>query len=139
MTSDESRPALLMISGLVHEPQLLTARRIFELPAGQVPDVSVLESKRQGHAIELQALLALAKVKDEATQLLIKSQDGFSTKVSLELVADRAVVIYGAESKSLDPSWGGPFRFLIPNAAACGEAELDTCANVKQVISIEVS
>ena len=34
---------------------------------------------------------------------------------------------------------GGPVRFLIPNPAACGTAEVDTCANVKWLNSMSSS
>ena len=40
---------------------------------------------------------------------------------------------------SLPSGAGGPFRFLIPDFAACRTADVDECANVKFVDRIELS
>ena len=131
-------PAILQVTGKVREPQLLTAGRMAKAVRGQVRDVSQLDASRRGIALELEALIEMAQPLGEASELMIRSSDGFSAKVSLALVIDKAVVIYGFEGRSLPDAMGGPFRFLIPNAAACGTEALDTCANVKQVMTLEL-
>jgi hypothetical protein len=44
-----------------------------------------------------------------------------------------------SNGEPLDTKAGGPFRFLIPNAAECKTAEMDTCANVKFLDRIELT
>ena len=99
----------------------------------QVGDVARLVAGRSGTAVPLRILLARAGVDDAATWLTIESDDGsFAASIPLEAAAD-AVVVYALDGKPLPREKGGPFRLLIPDAARCGSAEVDKCANVKSV------
>lgn len=105
----------------------------------RVADVSELEARRQGEAVRLSALLNRVTPKPEATHVTLHSTDGFSASLSLPAVADLGLVIFQIDGCGLENSAGGPFRFLIPNAAACKTAELDSCANVKLLGRIELT
>jgi len=99
----------------------------------QVADVAPLVAGRSGTAVPLRSLLAMAGVDAGATWLTIESDDAsFAASVPLEAVAE-AVVVYALDGEPLPREKGGPFRLLIPDAARCGSAEVDKCANVKSV------
>ena len=130
----------IRIDGEVEHPIELTADEIVGLPVDAlITDVSQLEERRQGEAVRLAALLDQARPKPEATYLTLHSCDGFSASIPLEEVRDSAVLIYRKDSQPLQGTDGGPLRFLIPQAAACKTAEVDTCANVKGLARIELS
>jgi len=99
----------------------------------QIADVSSLVAGRRGAAVPLRSLLARAGVDAGATWITVESDDAsFAASVPLEAVGD-AVVVYALDGKPLPREKGGPFRLLIPDAARCGTAEIDKCANVKSV------
>jgi DMSO/TMAO reductase YedYZ molybdopterin-dependent catalytic subunit len=99
----------------------------------QIADVAPLVAGRRGTAVPLRSLLARAGVDAAATWLTIESDDAsFAASIPLEAAAD-AVVVYALDGKPLPRDKGGPFRLLIPDAARCGSAEVDKCANVKSV------
>jgi len=107
---------------------------------GQVDDVSSLVKKRSGAAVKLGAVLARAGVRAEATHLTVESADGtFSASVPLAGVRDVALLVYREDDEPLSSSKGGPVRLLIPDAAACRTAEIDTCANVKFVATLTLT
>ena len=104
----------------------------------QVEDVSQLGFRRSGRAVRLDSLLRAAETDPNANRLkLISSTDNFTADVPLAEAAKTALVIYTVEGKPLDKDAGGPFRFWIPNHTACGESELDACANVKSLDRVE--
>ena len=106
----------------------------------QIPDVSTIGFRRPGKAVRLATLLADLSVAPEATRLkLIASTDGFEADVPLQGALEQAVVIYLLDGRPLDAKSGGPFRFWIPNHSDCGESELDACANVKFLDTIELT
>lgn len=99
----------------------------------QIADVASLVAGRSGVAVPLRSLLAKAGVDADATWITVESDDAsFAASVPLEAVGD-AVVVYALDGKPLPREKGGPFRLLIPDAARCGTAEIDKCANVKSV------
>ena len=129
----------LKIEGKVDRPLDLDFEDLKRMP-DQVEDVSALVPKRAGAAVPLKSLLARASTQDGARYLTVTSTDhGFAASVPLEAVADSALVLYRSGDEPLPASKGGPFRFLIPNAASCHTAEIDTCANVKFVGSLRLS
>jgi len=131
---------LLRIEGQVEEPLALTYADLAGMDDSvQVADVSQLAPQRQGRAVRLSGLLARAGV-DEAAQFVTfrSSADDFCASVPLDAVRDRALVIYGQENRPLSPAVGGPTRLIIPGAAPCQIAEIDTCANVKHLARIEL-
>jgi len=129
----------LRVTGRVRQALDLSFDELAQIQDGQVPDVSKLESSRRGIAIQLESILALAQPSEDAQKLTIVSADGFESSVPLDTVRQRAVLIYGLDDKPLPSKFGGPVRFLVPDAAACGEAAIDTCGNVKRVTRLEVS
>ena len=90
--------------------------------------------------MRLAGVLALVGAKPSAKWLTLHaSRDNFHASVPLDAVRDRALILYEAEGQPLPVSAGGPFRFLIPDFAACHTAEVDECANVKFVDRIELT
>ena len=105
-----------------------------------IDDVSVIEPRRQGKAVRLEALLDLADPTSAATHLTLHaSVDDFAASIPLDAVQDAGIVIFEIDGQALEAKHGGPYRFLIPNAAACKTAELDACANVKFLDRIELT
>lgn len=104
----------------------------------QVIDVSKLGMKRGGDAVKLTGLLKLAGVQETAQYIgLHASSDNFHASVPLAPIRETALLIYRLEDAPLTDKAGGPFRFYIPNHAACHTDEIDECANVKFVDHIE--
>jgi DMSO/TMAO reductase YedYZ molybdopterin-dependent catalytic subunit len=132
---------LLTISGQVDNPQSLTFDDLAAIAAEhQVVDVSRLIPGRQGDAVKLAGLLALAKLQAGAVYLgLHSSTDDFHASIPLAAVADRALVLYRLNGEPLPVKAGGPVRFFIPDFAACHTHEIDECANVKFVDRIELT
>jgi hypothetical protein len=88
----------------------------------------------------LAAILRLSGASAEATHLgLHGTRDDFHASIPLRAVADRAVVIFAVGDEPLPAADGGPFRFYIPDHAACHSAEIDECANVKFLDRIELT
>jgi hypothetical protein len=52
---------------------------------------------------------------------------------------ETALLAYRLGDAPLPPQQGGPLRFLIPDATACGLEGIDACANVKDVGVLRVS
>jgi len=133
--------ALLTISGSVEREMSLTFGDLVAMDASQqIADVSTIEPKRQGGAVRLAGLLALAGVKADAAYLgLHASKDDFHASVPLDAVRERAIVIYRMGDEPLPETAGGPVRLFIPDFAACHTAEVDECTNVKFVDRIELT
>jgi DMSO/TMAO reductase YedYZ molybdopterin-dependent catalytic subunit len=131
----------LRIDGEVTAPRELTFADLTGIDAAhQIVDVRQFDPKRTGDAVRLAGLLALVGVKDSATYIgLHGSLDNFHASIPLAPVRDRAVVIYRLNGAPLDVKAGGPFRFYIPDHAACRLDEIDECANVKFVDHIELT
>ena len=131
----------LTIDGEVSSPVQLTVEELRSWPdASQVRPVSKLIPEREGDAIKLSSLLEQVAPHEIATHITFHaSADGFAASLPLELVRDIGLVIYQQNDQPLDTSQGGPFRFLIINAAPCKTDELDACANVKFVDRIELN
>ena len=130
----------LRIDGLVATALELSREELAAVDAAwQVPDVSRVDPKRKGKAVKLAGLLALAQPGAGADYLTLHSStDDFHASVPLESVRERGLVIYEIDGQSVPASAGGPFRFYIPDFAACHSAEVDECANVKFVDRIEL-
>lgn len=124
--------SLLKIDGLVSREVELDFAALRDL-SDQVDDIGPLVPGREGAAVRLSAVLAAAAPKAAAARVQLESTDGaFSRSVSLAAVRD-ALVTYRLGEDPLPDRYGGPIRFFIPEAAACGEAEADACANVKML------
>ena len=131
----------LTIDGEVATPLMFSRTDIAALPVdSMIPDVSQLESHRQGRAVQLAALLDQVKPAASATHVTLHaSADNFAASIPLDAVRDSGVVIFEIDGQALEAKHGGPYRFLIPNADACQTAELDACANVKFLDRIELT
>ncbi len=131
--------ATLRIKGEVVRPRQFSFDELAALPQ-QIPDISVLAPGRQGCAVRLRALLDETGLGERATHLTLYADDGaYSASVPLDAVIDHSVVVYGLENHPLPVEQGGPMRFLIPDVSLCGIGEVDACANVKFLSSIEAS
>ena len=72
--------------------------------------------------------------------MTLHATDGdFSASVPLEAVRDRAIVAYRLGDAPLPAAQGGPLRFFITNVEECAIGEVDACANVKSLGTIEVT
>ncbi|ETX02414.1 molybdopterin-dependent oxidoreductase [Candidatus Entotheonella palauensis] len=131
--------ATLRIEGEVVTPRQFGFADLAALPQ-QIPDISALAPGRQGCAVRLRALLDETGLGARATHIMLYADDGeYSASVPLDTVIDHAVIIYGLGNRPLPAEQGGPMRFLIPDVTACGIGEVDACANVKCLSSIEAS
>jgi len=136
-----SHEPVLRIDGEVEASRELTFSDLQAMDAShQIIDVSQFNPKRQGDAVKLSGLLELVKAKGSAKYIgLHGTLDNFHASIPLEPVRDRAFVIYRVKGEPLDVKAGGPFRFYIPDHAACHADEIDECANVKFVDHIELT
>ncbi|MFK7821337.1 MAG: hypothetical protein AB8G99_21660 [Planctomycetaceae bacterium] len=103
----------------------------------EVVDLSNLCSHRKGRAVPVSVLLA-DLIGDATEMVLTSASDGFSARLPLADAAAVGLIWFDGDTGPLTPQEGGPFRFLIPDAAECKTAILDTCANVKFVDRIEL-
>lgn len=132
--------ATIRIEGAVHQPKAFTRDELDTLPAdGRVSDVSTIAPNRQGEAVRLKCLLNESEPDDTATHVTLHSIDGFSASIPLADIRESGLIIFQLDGETVPDSAGGPFRFLIPNAAECRTAELDACANVKHLARIELT
>ncbi|MAR10666.1 MAG: hypothetical protein CL681_11905 [Blastopirellula sp.] len=130
---------LLKITGEVTNSREISYDDLAGINAShQVIDVSKLGMKRGGDAITLGGLLELVQVQETAQYIgLHASADNFHASIPLAPIRDTALLIYRLHDAPLTGKSGGPFRFYIPNHAACHTDEIDECANVKFVDHIE--
>ncbi|WP_425617822.1 molybdopterin-dependent oxidoreductase [Anatilimnocola sp. NA78] len=133
--------SILRITGEVDRPCELSFDDLAAVDSAyQIPDVSSLAGGRAGTAITLQGLLQLAQAKPAAKYLGLHSQaDNFHASIPLEGVREKAFLIYQLNGEPLSTKAGGPCRFFVPDHLACRSAEIDECANVKFVDSLELT
>ena len=130
---------LLKTSGLAARLQEFDFNSLSRLPE-QVPDVSRVAPGRQGGGVRLTSLLRAVLPSPKAQYMTLESDDGgFSASIPIGPVAERAIVVYRIGKGPLPVGKGGPVRFLIPDVAACGVDNLDSCANVKHLGRIELT
>ena len=129
----------LTVEGEVDQVQQVTIDS-FRSIAEQVA-MDDIDPKRAGQAaVKLRDVLSLCGIKSTATHLgLHGSRDDFHASIPLEPVLDRGLLIYQHQGEPLPVSAGGPFRFYIPDHAACRMDEIDECANVKFLDRIELT
>jgi 2-dehydropantoate 2-reductase len=131
----------LKVDGEVESPRTFSRTEIAAFAQDSlIADVSQLEPRRQGQAVKLGAILDQVNPTSAATHLTLHaSADNFAASIPLAEVKDMGILIFEINGAGLTPTDGGPFRFLIPNAAACKTAEVDACANVKFLDRIELT
>lgn len=132
---------LLNVVGEVASPRQFSFADLAAIdPTLQISDVSQIANGRQGAAVQLAAILALVQPKPTARYLNLHSAaDNFHASIPLTAVAGKAIVIYRLNDQPLSPKAGGPIRFFIPNHSACHSTEIDECANVKFVDTLELT
>lgn len=128
----------LRIEGLVTTPCTLEFAELAGLEE-QVPDVSAVIPGRVGAAVAVRALLARAGVRPEATRVTVVSRVGFFKADVPLAAAQTALLAYRLGDAPLPQQQGGPLRFYVPDATACGLEGIDACANVKDVGVLRVS
>jgi DMSO/TMAO reductase YedYZ molybdopterin-dependent catalytic subunit len=130
---------LLRITGEIAEPRQLTFADLAAIdPQFQIADVSTLAGGRKGTAVTLAGLLHVAGVKASAKYLgLHAAADNFHASIPLDGVREKAFLIYALEGQPLATKAGGPCRFFVPDHLSCRSAEIDECANVKFVDTLE--
>ncbi|MFG0297328.1 MAG: molybdopterin-dependent oxidoreductase [Maioricimonas sp. JB045] len=131
---------VLTIDGAVGRARAWTLGELLALPGEAiVKDVSQVDPRRSGTAVRLAALLEQTELSPAATHLTLHaSSDGFAATVPIEAVRQSGLLIVALDGQPLPDQAGGPSRFLVPDAAACGTAEVDACKNVKFVDRVEV-
>lgn len=127
----------LEVAGLVAHPGSFEYIDLVNLP-GQISDVSLITSNREGSAVPLASLIGACSPLNEAKYLTIEADD-YSASILLEPVLPHALLIYGFQGTDLPQKMGGPVRFLIPDITACATGGIDQCANVKFVRRISLS
>jgi DMSO/TMAO reductase YedYZ molybdopterin-dependent catalytic subunit len=134
-------PVLLQITGEVARPCDLTFADLAAIDAAyQIPDVSALAGGRSGTAVTLEGLLHHAQAKPNAKYLgLHAAADNFHASIPLEGVRTKAFLIYQLNGEPLSKKAGGPCRFFVPDHLTCHSAEIDECANVKFVDTLELT
>jgi DMSO/TMAO reductase YedYZ molybdopterin-dependent catalytic subunit len=138
--TEDGQPSL-RVEGRVTHPTAWTFAQLQLLEASaQVADVRTLGAKRAGAAVRLEQLLAPLGVDPAVTHIgLHGTRDNFHASIPLEPIRSRALVVYALEGQPLPIASGGPFRFFIPDHAACHLQEIDECANVKFLDRIELT
>ena len=132
-------PAII-VDGAIRQPKSFTHEDLAGFPAEtRIADVSTVVPHRRGEAVRLACLLDESQAEAVATHVTLRSADGFSASIPLKDVRETGLIIFQLDGQALPDSAGGPFRFLIPNAAACRTAEIDACANVKMLARIELT
>jgi len=109
------------IFGLVAEPVRLTWEQLMALPRKTITaDIhcvtrwSKLDTTWTG--VPWGEVLKLARVKPEATHLMEHGENGFTTNISLEILAEDpdAMLAFEYDGKPLTPEHGYPLRMLVP-------------------------
>ena len=127
----------LRIEGMVETPCTFDFAALAGLTE-QVPDIAALIPGRTGGAVPVRALLARAGVRPEATRVTVASRVGFFKADVPLAAAEMALLAYRLGDGPLPQQQGGPLRFYLPDATACGLEGVDACANVKDVAVLRV-
>jgi DMSO/TMAO reductase YedYZ molybdopterin-dependent catalytic subunit len=131
-------PEHIVISGAVTAPGAYTREDLTALD-GQISDAGTVAAGRRGRAVRLAALLDAARPTSEARYLTLEAEAGYAASIPLEAVREQAIIIFATDGGPVPHAEGGPFRFLIPDVAACQTAEVDACANVKHLERLVLS
>ena len=136
-----TNPILLRLTGEVATSRELTFADLTAIdPKYQIPDVSALAGGRKGTAVTLEGLLHVAGANPAAKYLgLHAAADNFHASIPLDGVRAKAFLIYQLDGQPLSTKAGGPCRFFVPDHLACRSAEIDECANVKFVDTLELT
>jgi hypothetical protein len=131
---------MLVVEGEVAQRRELAFTDLAALPE-QVGDVGALVPGKQGGAVWLDSVLAAAGAKATARFATLVADDGrFAVSVPLDAVRTNAVIAYRLGEGPLPDKQGGPARFYVVDAKACGaDSGVDACANVKRLGRIRLT
>ncbi|HIA18984.1 MAG TPA: hypothetical protein EYN03_03345 [Planctomycetes bacterium] len=133
---------LIRIDGEVQRPRQFVFEDLLAVEERyQIDDVRQWAPQYEGKAIQLNGLLAAARIKPTAKYLgLHSSHDDFHASVPLDAVREQGIVIYSLDGRhALTVDSGGPTRFYIRDHASCNVDDIDECANVKFLDHIELT
>lgn len=129
LDTDETA-ALLTVEGLPG-PMVFTYADLQRIP-DQIDDVGRMIPGRRGSAVSVASLLSGAvsgRCEDEV--VFHSAEEGFFARVSLAAAVENGILVYRIGGHPLPERLGGPIRLLIPETD-------DRCANVKNVVRIEI-
>lgn len=114
----------LVVDGEVEEKVALSWKALMDLP--QIEDTSDFHcvttwSKLDvaWRGVQVSTVLALARPKESATNLIIHAYDGYTTNVPLEeALKDDVVLAHTADGQPLSLEHGGPLRMITPQLYA---------------------
>lgn len=131
----------LKVTGDISAPMSLTHDSMTRMnEAARVADVRTLGSARKGGGVRLAEIVRAAGVPDNVRYVsFISRSDNFRVCVPLARVRDSGVVIHHIDGREMTRGDGGPFRFIIPDPAACGTEVIDECVNVKYLDEISLT
>ncbi len=130
LDSDETAP-LLTVEGCLPGPMVFTYGDLLRIPE-QIEDVGRLVPGRRGSAISVATLLRGAASGVAERDVVFHSADeGFFARVSLAAAVENGILVYRIGGHPLPERLGGPIRLFIPETD-------DKCANVKNVVRIEI-
>lgn len=125
---------VLVVEGEVERTLSLDFAGLAALPR-QVGELASVVPGKPGGAVWLEAVLAAAGAKPSAKFATLVADGGsFAVSVPLDAVRTNAVVAYRQGDAPLPERQGGPVRFYVVDAKACGDdSGVDACANVKRL------
>ncbi len=131
----------LTVTGLVASTQKLSFADLAAIASRhQIADVSRIAAGKNGDAVTLAGVLELVQPRPEAKYLgLHSTADDFHASIPLDVIREKAILIYREGGQPLSVKAGGPVRFFIPDHHVCQTHEIDECANVKFVDTIELT
>jgi mannose-6-phosphate isomerase-like protein (cupin superfamily) len=129
----------VQVDGEVERPLTFGFVDLAALPE-QVAQVGTLLPGRDGSAVRLRALLAMAGVREHATHVTFSaSADNFSASLPLATVIDRAVLVYRRGLEPLSTQQGGPVRLFITDSESCDVDDVNACTNMKDLDHIRIT
>lgn len=131
----------LEISGDIAKPARLTHDDLTAFAdEALVPDIGTLGSSRAGGGVRIADLIRKADPQSGVRYVsFISRSDNFRVCVPLDQIAPTGIVIHHISGTPMTRAQGGPFRFIIPDPAACGTDIIDECVNVKFLDEIRLT
>lgn len=102
-------------------------------------ELSEFDSKRSGEAVRLKDIMSNFELENLSFITFHASKDDFHASVPIHKVQDDGLLVFARNGLELSEQDAGPFRFFIPEAAACQMEDIDECVNVKFLDKIEFS
>lgn len=127
----------LAITGHVEQPSLLTFVQLCALQP-QVENAAELAPGMNASGLRLEVLFSLARLKPQASQVVLISRDGaFSARMALQ-AARECLLLYRLGSAPLPPALDGPMRLMVGEPGLCRTGKGEPCSSVRFLGGIEV-